>query len=244
MDSAFNVNIYKLKNYINKNDIDKSFEIEKIMFNAIIDYYPNKTWFQIRDTFFFDLPYNNKEIIIYTILAYKLKKKFLNLDYYLKNDLIKLLLLKKISVYKLEKIANILIRNDLLSIIKEAYSHHLIRPINLYDIIFKRYKDSTKKEIVYLLNKYINKHKLFIFNQNYDFENIYKSLKYLIDYTLFDEEYQDIKYILDFHNINDERTLNNLKRDLKNIEENDNSIHDKIKNSLIIAKLYSYEIPK
>lgn len=243
MDSAFNVNIYKLKNYINKKNLAKSFEIEKIMFNAIIDNYPNKIWLQIKGVFFDDLPYDNKEIIIYTILSYKLKKKFLTLDYYLKNDLIKFLLLKKISVYKFEKTTNILLKNDFLFIIKEAYSDHLIRPINLFNIIFKRYEDSTKKEIIYLLNKYIIRHKLFIFNQNYNFKNVYESLKYLIDYTLFDEEYEDIKCILEFHKIENDNTINNIKRDLRNIEESDNNIHDKIKNSLIIAKLYSYEIP-
>ena len=48
----FQFNLYRLKNWVNKNSKEDIDEITLIVFNNIIDHFPNEKWFSIKQNFF------------------------------------------------------------------------------------------------------------------------------------------------------------------------------------------------
>jgi len=97
----FNINIHKLQNYVNKlYKGDNTNEILLIMFNSVINSYPNKEWMNLEDTFFINLPTESVEqLIVHTILSYKLGIDYLKKPIIIQNDLENVLINKNVSPY-------------------------------------------------------------------------------------------------------------------------------------------------
>ncbi len=248
--STFSANIIRLKNYINKNFIvDKDNELTLIMFNSVINSYPNKYWLKIENKFFEKIPKDDiNKTLVFTILAYKLGECFINLPEIIQSDLIDALLIYKISAYKYTKHTTFLINDELLKQTLYAYEHHLIKPRHIYKIIYDNYDltnlDNHKLEdILYIINKFIKEHEIKIFNGNYYFFNIYKCLSKLITLEFYPDDTSVIDLIPLFNTISDEKLKEKIAKDFENIEKSDKTLIEKIEDSIIVAHHYSYDLP-
>ncbi len=238
----FTINLYKLKNHINKSNLDTKYEIPLIMFNNIIDKYPSNTWTRIKSRFFQDLPHKNINILYYTILSYELNNNFIYLPPYIKNDLIDLIISLNPSPYKLKNYSTYLLQKDFVKQIKKAYTHYLIQPLTIFKLIIKNSNKEISK-IINIIEEYINTHKTYIFQNNYSFINIYTTLKNLSEKfpSLNTNTLSIIPY---FATIPNDNIKNQIQRDFKLIEQNDKSIPEKIPSFLTIIDTYSYELKK
>ena len=248
--SAFSSNIAKLRNYVNRNYyFDADTELLLIMFNSIINSYPNNLWFEIESDFFQKMPKSSiDDTIVYTILSYKLGKNFTDLPEIIQNDLIDALIINEISAYKLSKHASILINDKLLKLTLYGYEHHLIKPRHIYKIIYDNFDltnlDANKLEdILLMINKFIKEHEIKIFNGNYYFFNIYKCLRKLITLEFYPEDTSVIELIPLFNTIPDEELRQRIQKDFENIEKSDKPLIEKIEDAIIVAHHYSYDLP-
>lgn len=127
--------LLRIKSYINSRY--HSNEILLIMFNNIIDSYPDKTWIMIEDMYFDNLPYPNvDEIIIYTVMAYKLGSKFMSLPKDFQENLIESLIGYRVSPYKLVRYADEFMADENKDEEKEEVSNQKLfgDNVNFYNI--------------------------------------------------------------------------------------------------------------
>ena len=248
--STYTTNISRLKNYINKNySQDKEHELSLIIFNAIINAYPNKTWLDIEENFFIKIPKDDINLtLIFTILSYKLGNSFLALPEIIQRDLIDALIINKINAYKFAKHATFLTSDELLKLTIYGFEHHLIKPRHIYKIIYDNFDltnlDTHKLEdILTMINKFIKEHEIKIFNGNYYFFNIYKCLRKLITLEFYPEDTSVIELIPLFNTIPDEELKQRIQKDFENIENSDKPLIEKIEDAIIIAHHYSYDLP-
>ena len=69
--------LLKLKNYINNHNDNK--DLLSIIFNSIIDKYPDNIWKEIETDFFSNILFESiNDIMIYTIISYQNGKKYFN----------------------------------------------------------------------------------------------------------------------------------------------------------------------
>ena len=248
--TSFSSNMVRLKNYINKNySSDKDNELCLIMFNSIINNYPNQKWSVIENDFFDKIPKDDINLtLIFTILSYKLGNSFLALPEILQRDLIDALIINKINAYKLAKHATFLINDELLKLTIYGLEHHLIKPRHIYKIIYDNFDltnlDNSKfKDILIMINNFIKEHEIKIFNGNYYFFNIYRCLKKLTTLEFYPEDTSVIELKPLFNTIPDEELKIRIQKDFKNIEESDKPLIEKIEDAIIVAHHYSYDLP-
>lgn len=233
-------NIYKLQKHINTFSDNL---LLKVMFNSVINSYPDKNWMMIEDDFFSNLPSTSlDDIMIYTILSYKLTNKFRNIPIFFQKELIYALIVNNISYYKLCNYAQLLLEDDINSLIMYAYNNHYIKPHNIYKVIFSS-KTLDKKEIISIINKFIREHEMKLFNGNYNFFNIYTCLKKLINLDFLDEDISILELIPLFETIENDEVKLRIKNSFKNIELNDKPLFDKLRDSLTVTLHYAYELP-
>lgn len=244
------INIARLKIYVNKNyQKEKDNELELILFNSYLSHYPNKNWIEIEDAFFDKLPKDDiNQIVIFTILSYKMGTDFLKISEIIQKDLIDALLINKVNAYNLAKHATFLLNNEILKLTIYGYEHHLIKPRHIYKIIYDNFELSNinaikTKEILALINNFIKEHEIKIFNENYYFFNIYKCLKKLITLEFYPEDTSALELIPLFNTIPDEKIKENIKKDFENLEKNDKPLIEKIEDAITIAHHYGYELP-
>ena len=247
---TYSLNIARLKNHVNKfyNNAENN-ELTLILFNSIINSYPNNNWYKIEEDFFIKIPKDDiNYIIIYTILAYKLGQDFIKLPELVQRDLMDALIINKINAYKLAKHATFLISPELLKQTIYAYENHLIKPRHIYKIIYDNFDltnlDNNKLEdILSLINKFIKEHEIKIFNGNYYFFNIYKCLQKLITLEFYPEDTSVIELIPLFNTIPDEELKIRIQKDFENIEKSDKPLIEKIEDAIIVSHHYSYDLP-
>ena len=245
----FTINLIKLQNYVNKGYTNnKKDDIKLIMFNAIISSYPDRKWMLIEKDFFLNIPSEDLNLtIIYTILSYKLGSIFTKCNLLIQVDLINVLLLYKVNIYKIHKYANFLLTGKVLKLTEYAYNNHLIKPRYIYKLILDNFildnvDEKKEKEIISILEKFIKEHEIKIFNGNYYFFNIYKCLKRLTTLDFYPENTTAIELIPLFNTIPDEKIKMQIEKDFEHIENSDKPLIEKIKDSITIAHHYSYEL--
>lgn len=243
----FNINIHKLKNYVNNSYRgENKNEILLIMFNSIIDQYPNKIWMELEDTFFTNIMQNSiEQIITHTILAYKLGIKYLNIPLIIQNDIENTLINNKTSPYNLHKYANNLLNKEIYDLTVYAYDNHLIKPRHIYKLIIDNYDldNINLKDATNLIRNFIKEHEIKIFNGNYYFFNIYKCLKKLTTLNFYPEDTSAIDLIPLFNTIENEEIKQRIENDFANIENSNKPLIEKIEDSIIVAHHYSYDLP-
>lgn len=243
----FNINIHKLQNYVNKlYKGDNTNEILLIMFNSVINSYPNKEWMNLEDTFFINLPTESVEqLIVHTILSYKLGIDYLKKPIIIQNDLENVLINKNVSPYNLHKYASTLLTKSIYDLTTYAYDNHLIKPRHIYKLITDYFEldNVNLKEATKLIQSFIKEHEIKIFNGNYYFFNIYKCLRKLTTLSYYPEDTSAIDLIPLFNTIENEETKKRIQDDFANIENSNKQLIEKIEDSIVVAHHYSYDLP-
>ncbi len=243
----FNINIHKLQNYVNKlYEGENANEVLLIMFNSIINAYPNKDWMNLEDVFFINLPTDNVEqLIVHTILAYKLGINYLTTPCIIQNDLENTLINSKTSPYNLHKYATNLLNKSIYDLTIYAYENHLIKPRHIYKIITDQFEldNINIKEATKTIQSFIKEHEIKIFNGNYYFFNIYKCLKKLTTLSFYPEDTSAIDLIPLFNTIENEETKKRIQDDFASIENSNKPLIQKIEDSIVVAHHYSYDLP-
>lgn len=247
--NEFTFHLLRFKREVNINYREEfANDVYLIIFNHIIDLYPDPKWFAIKDEFFIHLPYQDIELsIIYTILAYKLGPSFLNtFDDFIK-DLIDALIMFKVSPHQLKNYAQIFLNDANFTKISEGYFNHHIKPRHIFKLILDSYtpEDILQKEeeIKRKIAKYVDEHKLLIFNGNYNFFNVYRSLKGLLTFNEIAEPTTEIELIPLFYTIPDSKIKKQITEDFAHIETCDKPLMEKIADCLTIARHYGYYLP-
>ena len=248
--NSFKSNLLKLRNYVNKSCLyNQENEVKLIIFNSIINNYPDNNWFNIKNNFFQNLPKEDIiETIIYTILSYKLGNNFVSLPEVIQKDLIDTLIINEVSTYNLVKHSNILINSEILEQTIYGYDNHLIKPRYVYKIIYDNfdlnYIDDKKLERMYsLIDKFISEHEIKLFNGNYYFFNIYTCLKKLITLEVYQEDTSIIELIPLFNTIPNEQLKEMIQKDFLRLEESNKPLIEKIEDAITITHNYSYDLP-
>lgn len=251
----FHFNLYRLKNYINKTYTDeKKDEILLIIFNSIINSYPNDRWFEIKNSFFENIDTKYQEwIMVYTIIAYKEGIKFVNSHKVFIDDLCNILLNYYVAPYYISKYSHFFLDSNFYDLIMYAFTIKGLFPRSIMRIIIENFdlnetSSELYVEIYNIVKKHIDECNFLIFNKNYDFNNIYYNLKLLIEKYYIE---QDKKIDLDlleliplFNDIPNDSLKDKIKKDFKNIERSSMDIYQKILNCFTIIAKYSYDIPK
>lgn len=243
----FNINIHKLQNCVNKlYKGDNTNEILLIMFNSVINSYPNKEWMNLEDTFFINLPTESVEqLIVHTILSYKIGIDYLKKPIIIQNDLENVLINKNVSPYNLHKYASTLLTKSIYDLTIYAYDNHLIKPRHIYKLITDYFEldNVNLKEATKLIQSFIKEHEIKIFNGNYYFFNIYKCLRKLTTLSYYPEDTSAIDLIPLFNTIENEETKKRIQDDFANIENSNKPLIEKIEDSIVVAHHYSYDLP-
>ncbi len=249
----FHFNLYKLKNKINKFPPKDMDEIYLIIFNSIIDSFPNEVWFKIKNNFFTNLSNNDPDyIIIYTITAYNLGDEFNNVPPILLDYFCTYLTNLDISPYKLPKYADFLLNSPLTKIIKDAYDYKGISPEILFGLIIVSFDignltNNQQTTIINSIRSAINEYQFQIFNGNYTFFNVYRSLK-----TIWDDQVildnptlpiEDLELLLRFDEIPDTELKIRIKQNFELIEKNATTITKKVEDSLTVIANFAYDLP-
>ena len=241
----YTYDIYKLKYQINRIPPETLEEIYLIMFNAALMNYPNHQWSTILPAFFHHLPNSKEEIIIFTILAYKLGNQFLSVSTYIQRCIIRSLLKHEIKPYYLTVYAKLFLDWQIYELTLRALNYNLIYPEQIYHFLIINYHTDTKnkKQVIDMLTTLLSKEKSAIFSHNYTFFNIYHSLNKLLKETMYEVDKSIIDLIPLFNTIPEERIKKQIVQDFKHIEENDKSILEKIDDAIIVASNYAYDLP-
>ena len=249
----FHFNLYKLKNQVNKFPPENLDEIHLIIFNNIIDSFPNETWFKIKNNYFSNLSNNdNKYIVIYTIIAYNLGNEFNEIPPILIDYYCTYIMNLEISPYQIPKYNDFLLNKPMIKIIMAAYEYKNIPPDIIIKLIIDSYDLSkiTLKErttIITTLRSIINKYEYLIFNGNYNFFNIYRSLKEIWEEQVFMENpnlpVENLELVLKFDEIPDEELKMHIKQNFAYIEKSSVTISKKFENCLTIIANFAYDLP-
>lgn len=234
----YNIDIIRLKNKINQDNSQDTL-ILRTIFNSVISKYPDITWLNILDNFFLNIPsYSDKDIMIYTILSYKVSS-FSKLDSFFQKELIYSLITSNVTDFNLVKYTNILLKEDIISKVIMGYQKYLIKPHYIFKLIISNIYD---KELTKLIDKFIKEHEVSLFRGNYNFFNIYHSLKNLINLDYYKEDISVLEIIPYFEEF-DDSTKELIKKEFQRIEESDKTLMEKIEDSITLIARFSYELP-
>lgn len=239
----YNLDIIRLNNMINK-DNSKDTVVLRTLFNSIIAKYPDKTWLGMLDNFFVNMPvYSNKDIMIYTILSYKLDNTFTSLNPFVQKELIYSLVTSDISYYNMVKYARLLLSSNILEKITIAYQNHLINPHYIFKLILKHstLEAFNETKILSIIDKFIKEHELKLFNGNYNFFNVYHCLKKLINLDYYQEDISALELIPLLEEL-DDSTKVKIKEGFKRIEQSNKNLMEKINDAITLTVRYSYEL--
>lgn len=240
----FPSNLYRLKNWINRT-CDK--EINLILFNYIVDLFPNNRWFSIKENFWQNIEYQEPQwIITYTILAYNLGTNFTTSNLAFIEDLCLTIAKRETSIFKIVKIGEFFLNQQLYPIILKAWEFKNIRPLEIINCILDNFdvsyiNQSTKNLICSRINDFVSNYTYQLFDGNYDILNVYQSLNALkeqeiyLDLTNLDK----IDKLLDLEPKIKLDDLNKIKHDFAMIESKDVSIKRKVADILTIIDYYT-----
>ena len=238
-------NLYHLKNYVNKSKRENIDETYYFVFNYLIDIFPNVNW--VSDTFFNDLDYQTPSwIIIYTVLTYN-SNTFINNHYLFKDALCNNIIKHKISYFQLKDIINFFLDESMQKIITSALENKYITPNYIINSILNSFPSSklnnNKNKILNITQNYINNFNYNMFNNNYDFFNIYNCLKDLWNnYLILELPNTNIKVLEYLPRFNELISKERIKQDFLAIEKKDTSVSSKFQDCLTIINRYSYEL--
>lgn len=248
----FQFNLYRLKNSVNSTtQID---EIYLIIFNNIIDSFPDDSWFAIKDTYFRNIDLKDTNwLVIYTIIAYKMGPTFTNANPIFIEDLVNNIIDYKVSFFKLTSYAEFFLQENVLKTITYALDTKGIPPKYIIKLVLENFDLSFispefKARIYADIEQFVSEFSFQIFNGNYNFFNIYRCLKKIWDNYLIleltDLNFKDIELLLSFNELPSEEMKEKAQHDFAEIEKKDASISEKFADSLTIIIHYSYELPK
>lgn len=246
----FQLNLLRLKVWINRNNQETE-EISRIMFNNIVDSFPDANWFKIKDTYASLITEQSPQWIInYTIITYKLGLD--KIDSYFLLDLCTILTNYAIAPYNLSKIAAFFLSPPMYDTITNALATKGIPPRFIIKLILDNFNlthidNKTRRKIYDFTKEFIEKYDYQIFSGNYNFFNIYRSLKRIWDFYLIMElpelNYQDIELLLELESIPNPQIKSRIKHDFATIEKKDCSIAEKFQDCLTVIAHYAYDLP-
>ena len=233
-------NLLRIKNYVNKKKdeclIDECY---LIIFNYIIDLYPNKKWLIVEDYYLQNLDNNNiLWIIIYTIIIYSYG--IYNFPFSYIDDLCKCFLKNKFDFYNIFNYTNFFLNPKLYNILDKGKNRKNISYYKSMNLIVDNFDITDNSKIYKFINDYIENYKYSIFNKNYSFFNIYNCLYNLIN--LFNISSNNvINNLLDFDKL-DISLQEKIKNSFYEIERKNIDIKDKISQFFTLIQYYSYKI--
>lgn len=249
----FQFNLLRLKNRINKMPREETEEVSLIIFNNIINHFPNDKWYTIKEKFGDYISIKSPQWIInYTILAYNLGPQFINSHPSFIEDLCDVFTKYKISPYKLTKYAEFFLYPSMYDTIIAGLTKKGIPPKYIIRLVLENFDLGAinhlgQKSIYQTTQKFVDAFSYQIFDGNYSFFNVYRCLKRIWDYYLIlelpDLNFQDIELLLELEEIPDENTKKKIRNDFAAIEEKDSSIAEKFQDSLTVIIHYSYDLP-
>ena len=249
----FQFNLYRLKNSINHDcaDID---DITLIIFNNIINSFPDNNWIDIKDSFFKNIQLrDNKWLVTYTIVSYKMGSTFTTAHPIFIESLIDNLISHKISPFKIIFYTSFFLRENVLSLITTALETKGIPPNYIINLVFENFDLSTipyqsQEKIISAIQNFVEGFSFQIFNGNYNFFHIYSCLKKLWDdyiiLELDDLHFRDIELLLSFNELPSDELKKKAMKEFERIEKKDATISEKYSDCLTIITRYSYELPK
>ena len=108
-------------------------------------------------------------------------------------------------------------------------------------------REATEK-IYQIIKKFVEGFSYKIFDGNYSFFNIYRSLKKLWDEYIIlelpDMNFSYIELLLQFDELPDESKKEKIRHDFATIENKNTSIAEKMQDSITVIAHYSYDLPK
>lgn len=249
----FQFNLFRLKNWVNKTPKEEIEEISLIVFNHLINQFPNDNWHAIKSSFedYTDIK-SPQWVVNYTILAYYLGPTYTESHPLFSEDLCDILTNYKTSPYKLAQFARFFLNSHIYSTIIKALRTKGIPPkyiikLTLENFNLNEVSSSITQKIYHDIIVFVNDFDYQIFSGNYSFFNIYRCLKKLWDNYIILElptlNFQDIELLLEFENIPDAYTKNKIHHDFSVIEKKETSIAEKFQDCLTIISHYSYDLP-
>ena len=249
----FQLNLYRLRHRINTNH-DGIDEITLIIFNNIINSFPDNNWIDIKDFYFQSMELrDNKWIVIYTIVAYKMGHNFTNAHPLFIESLIDNLITHKISPFKIVCYTSFFLRPSVLKLITTALETKGIPPKYIINLVFESFDLSnipyrSQDKIIDAIKEFVEDFSFQIFNGNYSFFNIYSCLKKIWDDYLILEldnlRFGDIELLLNFNELPSDELKEKVMKEFERIEKKDATISEKYADCLTIITRYSYELPK
>lgn len=249
----FQFNLYRLKNRVNTSceDID---EITLIIFNNIINSFPDNNWIDIKDSFLKNMELRDtKWLVTYTIVAYKMGTNFTNAHPLFIEALIENLIKYKINPFKIVFYASFFLNPETLETITKALKEKGIPPKYIINLVFENFDLSnipykSQSKILDDIKEFVEGFSFQIFNGNYNFFNIYGCLKKLWDEYLIleldDLHFSDIELLLSFNELSSDELKEKAMKEFERIENKDASISQKYADCLTVIARYSYELPK
>ena len=233
-------NLYRLKNYVNKNtsNIDETF---LIVFNNYFN-----TNFLVPDTFFENTFYESPSwIIIYTIITYQ-NSDFVTKHYLFIDALCTNIITHKISYFHLKRITKFFLDESIQNIINKALKKKAISPSYIMNSILNSFSSDilqpNKNKIIKIITNYVDNFNYQLFNNNYDFFNIYNNLKELWNnYLIFDLPNINLNILDNLLKFEEHPAKERIKQDFSNIEKKDTDISSKFLDCLTIINRYSYD---
>ncbi len=239
--------LLKLKNYINNHNDNK--DLLSIIFNSIIDKYPDNVWKEIEVDFFSNILFESiNDIMIYTIISYQNGKKYFKQNKITMQSIVIALSKYKVSPFKYYKYTNLFLTSAINNLVKLGLNNKLINPQKLYSLIINEcdideIKQDEYKNLINELIDYIDAYHFSIFNQDYSFDNICDCLKYCSETLNYDIDEKIFKFIKKISKITNELTQNEILEKIKFIENNNSkNIKEKIDDIITIINYYKYEL--
>lgn len=246
----FKFNLMHLRVWINKQS-EETEEVSRIMFNNIIDKFPDDKWFKIKKNYATYIEDQSPQWIInYTIITYKLG--IIDVDGYFITDLCTVITSYEISPYNISKVAAIFITDPLYDIIIKALESKGIPPRHIIKLVLENFDinllDRKNIQKIYeLIKKFVDEYDYKIFSGNYNFFNVYHTLKRIWDYYLILElpelNFQDIELLPEFETFKNPQTKNRIQKDFAAIESKDCTIAEKFQDCLTVISHYAYDLP-
>ena len=251
--SYFQFNLYRLKNYVNINhdDID---EITLIVFNHVINSFPDNNWIDIKDSFLKKMELRDSKLLVfYTIVSYKMGPSFTNANPLFIEALIENLITHKINPFKIVYYTSFFLRDSVLELITTALETKGIPPKYIINLVFETFDLSNipyqaQDKIIDAIKEFVEGFSFQIFNGNYNFFNIYSCLKRIWDDYLIleldDLRFEDIELLLSFNELPSDELKEKAMKEFERIENKDATISKKYADCLTVITRYSYELPK
>lgn len=249
----FQFNLYKLKNNINTN-CDGIDDITLIVFNNVINCFPDNNWIAIKDSFLRSIDLREpKWLAIYTIVAYKMGPTFTNANPLFIEALIDNLLSHKIKPFNLIYYTSFFLKSSVLSTINNALETKCIPPKYIINLVFENFNlrampVKSQEKILEAIKKFVAEFSFQIFNANYNFFNVYSCLKKIWDEYLIleldDLRFGDIELLLNFNDLPSEELKQKAIKEFERIEKKEGTISEKFADSLTVIARFSYELPQ